>query len=117
MQCIAWYDRPVRSESLKGHLDMLLLATLRIGPAHGYLVVQRLAEVSGGELAPPEATIYPALHRLERAGFLRSTRGVHRGRQRRTYALTPAGERALAGKREDWERFARSVARTLEASG
>jgi PadR family transcriptional regulator len=107
----------MRSESLKGHLDMLLLATLRTAPAHGYLVVQRLAEVSGGELALPEATIYPALHRLERAGFLRSSRELHRGRPRRTYALTPAGESALAGKREEWERFARTVARTLEASG
>lgn len=107
----------MRSESLKGHLDMLLLATLRSGAAHGYLVVQRLGELSDGEFSLPEATIYPALHRLERAGFLRSRREQHRGRQRRTYTLTPTGERALAGKREDWERFARSVARTLEASG
>jgi PadR family transcriptional regulator, regulatory protein PadR len=107
----------VRSELLKGHLDLLLLTTLRDEPAHGYAVLQRLTELSGGEFDLPEGTIYPALHRLERGGLLSSEKGVHRGRTRRTYRLTPAGERATSGKRTEWERFAAGMARTLEARG
>jgi PadR family transcriptional regulator, regulatory protein PadR len=107
----------VRSELLKGHLDLLLLTTLRDEPAHGYAVLQRLTELSGGEFDLPEGTIYPALHRLERGGLLRSRNSIHRGRTRRTYRLTPAGERAISGKRAEWERFAAGMARTLEARG
>jgi PadR family transcriptional regulator, regulatory protein PadR len=107
----------VRSELLKGHLDLLLLTTLRDEPAHGYAVLQRLTQLSGGEFDLPEGTIYPALHRLERGGWLSSERSVHRGRTRRTYQLTPAGKRAMSGKRTEWERFAAGMARTLEARG
>jgi DNA-binding PadR family transcriptional regulator len=107
----------VRSELLKGHLDLLLLATLRDEPAHGYAVLQRLTELSDGEFDLPEGTIYPALHRLERGGLLRSRTSIHHGRTRRTYRLTPAGERAVSGKRAEWERFAAGMARTLEARG
>ena len=103
---VARYTRPVRSELLKGHLDLLLLTTLRDEPAHGYAVLQRLTQLSGGEFDLPEGTIYPALHRLERGGLLSSEKSIHRGRTRRTYRLTPAGERAMSGKRTEWERFA-----------
>jgi PadR family transcriptional regulator, regulatory protein PadR len=107
----------VRSELLKGHLDLLLLTTLRDEPAHGYAVLQRLTQLSGGEFDLPEGTIYPALHRLERGGLLSSQKSTHRGRIRRTYRLTPAGEHAMSGKRTEWERFAAGMARTLEARG
>lgn len=107
----------MRSQALKGHLDLLLLAALRSEPAHGYLLVQRLAVMSGGEFDLPEGTIYPALHRLEAARLVRSRSFVHRGRTRRVYEMTAAGERALAGERAEWERFAAGVMRTLEASG
>jgi PadR family transcriptional regulator PadR len=107
----------VRSELLKGHLDLLLLTTLRDEPAHGYAVLQRLVQLSGGEFDLPEGTIYPALHRLERGGLLSSEKSIHRGRTRRTYRLTPVGERAMSGKRIEWERFAAGMARTLEARG
>jgi PadR family transcriptional regulator, regulatory protein PadR len=107
----------VRSELLKGHLDLLLLTTLRDEPTHGYAVLQRLTQLSGGEFDLPEGTIYPALHRLERGGLLSSRNSIHRGRTRRTYRLTPAGERAISGKRAEWERFAAGMARTLEARG
>lgn len=105
----------MRSELLKGHLDLLLLTTLQGEPAHGYAILQHLTESSGGEFTLPEGTIYPALHRLERAGLLSSTSGVHRGRTRRTYRLSPAGEQALLRKRHEWEHFAAGMARTLEA--
>ena len=63
------------SEQLKGHLDPLVLAILEQGPAHGYAIIESLRERSGGAFDLPEGTIYPALHRLERAGTLRSAAG------------------------------------------
>jgi len=110
------YDRRMRSELLKGHLDMLMLATLRSEPAHGYVVLERLRVLSDGEFALPEGTIYPAVHRLEREGLLRSRRTEHQGRTRRVYAITAAGEAALVGKRTEWERFTAGIARTLTAA-
>ena len=104
-------------EPLKGHLDMLLLSVLRGAPAHGYAVVERLAEVSGGEFALGEGTVYPALRRLEKAGLLRSTWVTHNGRDRRVYRITPKGEKALVKQRAEWERFARGVGGVLEAPG
>ena len=104
-------------ENLKGHLDMLLLSVLRAAPAHGYAVVERLALVSEGAFALGEGTVYPALRRLERAGLLRSSWTRVNGRDRRIYEVTAKGERALAGQRTEWERFAGAVRRTLGASG
>jgi DNA-binding PadR family transcriptional regulator len=105
----------MRSEALKGHLDLLVLSVLHNAPAHGYAVIHRLAEDSGGAFDLPEGTIYPALYRLERAGLLASDESVVDGRRRRVYRLTPAGEQALGERVGEWEQFARSVARTLAA--
>ena len=107
----------IRSEVLKGHLDLLVLAALRGDPAHGYAVVNRLSRASGGEFALPEATVYAALYRLAGAGYLRSEKVVHDGRTRRIYSLTPGGETALAGRRTEWELFSQGMSRTLEAIG
>ncbi|MBA3412243.1 MAG: helix-turn-helix transcriptional regulator, partial [Actinobacteria bacterium] len=60
----------MRSEGVKGHLDLLLLAELDRGPGHGYALIERLRDRSGGAFDFPEGTIYPALHRLERAALL-----------------------------------------------
>ncbi len=102
-------------ENLKGHLDMLLLSTLRESPAHGYAVVERLAVVSEGAFALGEGTVYPALRRLEKAGLLSSSWTRVKGRERRIYTLTAKGEKALVGHRREWERFSLGVRRTLEA--
>lgn len=107
----------MRSELLKGHLDLLVLTALRSEPGHGYVVLDRLRRLSDGEFSLPEGTIYPALHRLERDGLLKSHQTQHQGRTRRVYSLTPAGKRALVGKRAEWERFTAGIARTLEAAG
>jgi DNA-binding PadR family transcriptional regulator len=96
-------------ERLKGHLDLLLLAVLEDEPGHGYAVITRLRERSDGGFDLPEGTIYPALHRLERAGLLASDWEEHAGRRRRAYTLTTAGHRALAAERASWTRFARGV--------
>jgi PadR family transcriptional regulator len=95
---------------LRGHLDLLLLATLqRTGPAHGYALIAALRESSGGAFDLPEGTVYPALHRLERDGAVTSGWDTGAARKRRVYALTVTGEAALAAKHTQWREFARAV--------
>ena len=83
----------MRPESLKGHLDALLLSVLEAGPRHGYAVIEAVRTGSGGAFDLQTGTIYPALHRLERAGFIRSHWKVIGGRRRREYELTASGQR------------------------
>jgi len=104
----------MRAETLKGHLDGLLLAVLEAGPLHGYAVIQAVRAGSGGAFDLPTGTVYPALHRLERAGLVRASWSVVGGRRRRAYQLTPAGRRALAGERAAWQTFATAVSALLD---
>jgi PadR family transcriptional regulator PadR len=99
----------MRAEALKGHLDLLLLAVMEDGPRHGYAVIEELKHRTGDALDLPEGTIYPALHRLERAGLLQSDWDENGGRRRRVYALTPTGKGAVREKRRDWQAFALAV--------
>jgi PadR family transcriptional regulator PadR len=99
----------VEPQLLKGHLDLMLLATIRRRPAHGYSIVQALRERSGGELDLPEGTIYPALHRLERSGLLTSEWSDETGRRRKVYALSVAGKTELARRRRAWRHFVQTV--------
>jgi PadR family transcriptional regulator len=102
---------------LRGHLDLMLLATLRdTGPAHGYAIITRLRERSSGAFDLPEGTVYPALHRLERDGLVASEWETSAPRRRRVYQLTVAGARALAAKRRDWRDFARGMQAILGQS-
>jgi transcriptional regulator len=103
----------MRGESLKGHLDMLLLAAVRRRPAHGYAIADELRERSGGALDLPEGTIYPALHRLEESGLLASDWSVEGGRRRRVYRLTDEGRGALDERRKEWRQLADVVAAIL----
>jgi PadR family transcriptional regulator PadR len=96
-------------EAVRGHLELLLLAALRGGPAHGYVLIERLRERSDGEFDFPEGTIYPALHRLERAGLLASRWAEVGGRRRRVYSLTRRGRAALDSRAVEWDRFANAV--------
>jgi DNA-binding PadR family transcriptional regulator len=99
----------MRTDLLKGHLDLVLLSCLRDGPAHGYLLSKRLHERSGGEFELLEGTLYPALHRLEASGLAASSWASEGGRRRRVYRLTPKGTRALAERTAEWQRFSRTV--------
>ncbi len=99
---------------LKGHLDTLLLATLEAQPRHGYAVIEMLRAGSAGRFDLPTGTVYPALHRLERAGLIDGTWSVVEGRRRRTYRLTPAGRAHLVAERETWRDFAHAVTAVLE---
>lgn len=104
----------MRAEALKGHLDAMLLAALEDGPRHGYAVIEHLRTASGGRLNLPTGTIYPALHRLEQAALVCGSWSVAGGRRRRSYQLTAAGRRELAGRRADWRSFAEVVGAVLE---
>lgn len=99
----------MRSEVLRGHLDLLILATVEREPAHGYLILERLRERSGDVFALAEGTLYPALHRLERAGLLESAWSPGDGRRRRVYRLTRRGRTELAERRSEWSRFSGAV--------
>ncbi len=103
----------MKGEPLKGHLETLLLAIVAEGPVHGYGIVERLRERSGGQFALQEGTVYPALHRLEGDGLLRSEWSVVGGRRRREYELTDRGRAALGERSQDWRRFAAAVERVL----
>jgi PadR family transcriptional regulator PadR len=104
----------MRAEVLKGHLDGLLPAALEAGPRHGYAVMEALRAGSEGRFDLPTGTVYPALHRLERAGLVRSRWSTEGGRRRRSYELTAAGTRALAGERSSWQEFSTTVTALLE---
>ena len=89
----------MEGEMLKGHLDMIVLAALSAGPAHGYAVIEEIRRRSGGAFDLPEGTVYPALHRLEEASLLASSWDVVSGRRRRIYRLTTAGEVVVTRER------------------
>jgi len=99
----------MRGEKLKGHLDLLLLAAIESGPAHGYAIAEALRRRSRGTFDLPDGTIYPALRRLEQSGLVASRWSDETARRRRVYRLTPAGRRALAAEQRDWSEFARAV--------
>jgi DNA-binding PadR family transcriptional regulator len=96
-------------ENPRGHLDLLLLAVLRGGAAHGYAIVASLSERSGGVCEFPEGTVYPALQKLERERLVASEWDRESARKRRIYRLTRAGFVALAKKTEGWKRMTRGV--------
>lgn len=99
----------MRSEVLKGHVDFLILATLRDGPLHGYGIVEKLRGASDGAFDLAEGTVYPALYRLEAAGLLSSSWTKAAGRRRRVYVLTKRGRGELARGRHEWKTFAHAV--------
>lgn len=94
---------------LKGHLDGLLLAVLEPQPLHGYAVIEAVRATSVGAFDLPTGTVYPALHRLERAGLVISVDETVAGRRRRMYRLTAAGQAALVEQRSVWQQFATAV--------
>ena len=103
----------MKGEPLKGHLDMLLLAALQDAPAHGYAVIEHLRARSAGTFDLPEGTIYPALHRLEDAGLLKSKWAPGATRRRRVYEVTARGRRALGSARGEWRAFSAAVESVL----
>ena len=103
----------MRGQALKGHLDLLLLSILSEGSMHGYAIIDELRERSDDVFDLPEGTVYPALHRLDKAGFLSSEWTEVHGRRRRTYRLTDKGRGALGEQRAAWSEFSEAVGKVL----
>ncbi|MCC7365944.1 MAG: helix-turn-helix transcriptional regulator [Dehalococcoidia bacterium] len=106
----------MQTDRLKGNLELLLLSALTMGPAHGYGLIRRLREMSEGFFDLPEGTVYPALHRLEREGLVSSSWTDEPGRPRKSYRLTPVGERQLAVERVAWQRFGTAVGAVMRGT-
>ena len=96
----------MKPDALRGHLDALILAVLEPEPLHGYAIMEALQRHSDGALDLPTGTLYPALRRLDRAGYVHSEWSIVGGRKRRTYRLTAEGKTMLSTSRSDWRDFA-----------
>jgi PadR family transcriptional regulator, regulatory protein PadR len=106
--------RPV--DLLQGTLDMLILKAASLGPLHGYGILLRIQQISGGRLEIQQGSLYPALYRLEHHGFIVSTWGESENKRRaKYYALTPAGRRRLQAETRSWNRMAEIIAAVLNA--
>ncbi len=99
----------MKADAVRGHLDGLILAVVEREPLHGYAIMEALRARSGGELDMPTGTLYPALRRLEQAGYLQSEWATASGRDRRTYRLTDDGHKRLKEERSGWRKFAEVI--------
>jgi transcriptional regulator len=100
---------------LRGTLDVLILKTLSSGRMHGYQIVARIEERTGGELGIEDGALYQSLHRMEERGWVESEWGhAETGKRARFYWLTPEGRRRLGAEAAGWIRYARAVFRVLE---
>ncbi|MEZ2390214.1 PadR family transcriptional regulator [bacterium RCC_150] len=102
--------------SVNGQLDLLLLGSLGAGEAHGYALIARVHERSGARLELREGSVYPALHKLEAAGWVASRWVDDADGRRRVYALTGAGRAELVRRAEEWKGFSAAVRGVLGAA-
>jgi transcriptional regulator len=109
---------PDKSDVLYGTLGLLIIKTLEaLGPLHGYRIARRIEQISGNQLVLNQGTLYPALLKLQQAGWIASKWGTSEtGRRVRIYALTPAGRKQLHKEEEHWQRAAGIVERFLKIS-
>jgi PadR family transcriptional regulator, regulatory protein PadR len=107
-----------RIEVLQGTLDMLILRTLLWGPEHGHGIGQALRASSGDALQVEHGSLYPALHRLEREGWLAAEwRQSEANRRAKYYRLTAAGRRQLSREQSKWEELVKTIARVMRPAG
>lgn len=100
----------------QGTLDMLILKAISLEPLHGWGIAQRIQQISREVLQVNHGSLYPALQRLERRGFLRAEwRPSDNNRRSKYYQLTAEGRRALASEQRDWETFMAAVQRIMRA--
>lgn len=103
---------------IRGTLDLLVLKALSAGPRHGYAVSQWIKRVTDGELLVEEGSLYPALHRIQKKGWIESRWGrSDTGRRARFYELTAQGEKRLEREVEMWRRYAAAIERAVAAGG
>lgn len=99
----------MKGDALRGHLELLVLAALGDGDAHGYGIIEHIRERSQGEFDLAEGSVYPALYRLEKSRLVASDWTSEGGRRRRVYSLTAIGRLALSGESARFERLVRGV--------
>jgi len=105
-------------DRLHGTLDALVLKTLSWGPRHGYAVARWLEETTGNAIQVEEGSLYPALYRMERKGWIEAEWGMSElGRKAKFYKLTARGRKQLQSETSEWAAFARAVSSVLSPSG
>jgi transcriptional regulator len=101
----------------QGTLDLLILKTLATGPRHGWAISERVQQVSSDVLRIQQGSLYPALHRLERRGWVKAKWGVsENNRKAKYYELTRAGQKQLEAETDSWQKLAAAVAVILESA-
>ena len=109
--------RTERTDLLQGRLDLLILQITALGPVHGYAISQRLNQISREALQVQQGSLYPALHRLEKRGWLRAEwRKTETGREAKFYLLTPTGRKRLDVERSEWSRLTEAIALVLQTA-
>jgi PadR family transcriptional regulator PadR len=100
----------------QGTLDLLILRTLALGPQHGWAISERVQQISSDVLRILQGSLYPALHRLERRGWIKARWGTSENNRRaKYYELTRSGRRQLEVERDVWEKLTAAVAQVLKA--
>ncbi|MGB6132313.1 MAG: PadR family transcriptional regulator [Acidobacteriaceae bacterium] len=106
----------LRLDLPQGTLDLLILRTLSLGPQHGWAISERVQQVSGDVLRIQQGSLYPALHRLERRGWIRPRWGVSdNNRRAKFYQLTNTGKKQLEVETNAWDKLTAAVAQILRA--
>lgn len=107
----------VRTDLLRGTLDMLILKTLSQGPQHGLGLSRQIDLVTEGAFQVKPGSLFPALHRMEQKGWIQGTWGESENRRRaKYYELTPVGRRQLGEERENWAQLVLTIAKVMEAT-
>lgn len=107
---------PERIDLPQGTLDLLILRTLSLGPRHGWSISERVQQISDDVLHIQQGSLYPALHRLERRGWIKAKWGASENNRRaKFYELTKTGQDQLATGQDAWEKLATAVAQVLRA--
>ncbi|HKS72365.1 MAG TPA: PadR family transcriptional regulator [Terriglobales bacterium] len=106
-------------ELMQGTLDMLILRTLLLGPAHGHEIAKHIQRTTDDVLQVEHGSLYPALHRLERKGWLSAKWETPRGGKRdfKYYRLTPSGKKQLTAEHSKWQRLVATIGRVMEPAG
>jgi PadR family transcriptional regulator PadR len=106
--------KQVNGEMVQGTLDMLILRTLMMGRAHGHTIAHVIEHTSEDVLQVEQGSLYPALHRLENRGWVKSSWGTSENNRRaKFYELTPAGRKQLVAERERWQQVVMAIGRIL----
>lgn len=106
-----------QAELLPGMLEMVILKAISLGDVHGYGVLLRIEQISGGAIAVQQGALYPALYRLEHRGLIESEWGTSENNRRaKFYRLTAAGRRRFGKEKASWKRLADAIALSLTAS-